>query len=249
MTALCTTLLMLFSDRAWLPATEVLVGEWRRVNRPSPVCVSLGLWWSVREAPLPSLCSEAGVECRLLAERRQSFLERIGERLPTILSELRHGRALDILVLDSDVVLQRNAGVWIPHLRPGRPLVFQQEWPCQTAPHQLCVNGGVWWAQRSNATVALLEEAVGLMRRLRVPDQDALQIVAARHAHKIGFLPLDRYPNGYAFLQPHLSLVRRAGSLHLIHANWLRTLGCKADVMARARRRQNVLLAGNCSLF
>ncbi len=241
---------MLFADRAWLPATELLVGEWRRANRPSPVCIRLGLWWSVGEAPLPALCSEAGVECRLLAERRQSFLERIGERLPTILTELRRrDQTLDILVLDSDVVLQRNAGAWIQRLQPGRRLVFQQEWPCQTAPHQLCVNGGVWWAQRSNATVALLEEAVGLMTRLRLPDQDALQIVAARHAHKIGFLPLDRYPNGYAFLQPHLSLVRGFGSLHLIHANWLRTLECKLDAMARARRRQNALLASNCSLF
>lgn len=238
--------LILFSDSAWMPSTETLMREWRRWQPTGRIL--LHLWLENNGALLPRACASAGVECRILGPQTTHF-DKLGARMPAILDEVRRTDVdEDLVVLDSDVVLRRNVAAWMPRLEPNKSLVFQQERPCQTAPKRLCVNGGVWWARRSPETTMLLTQTLELMHRLRLPDQDALQIVAARNARSVGFLPPDRYPNGFVYFHE----LGGQTAWHLFHANWLSSRPCKLLVLERVRRAlefPRTSLPDNCTLF
>ncbi len=247
----CTTVLFLFTDTNWLPETTALIDEWVQLRRAQSFCVCVTLWG---EAALPNFCLRDGILCITKRDdsgvaaawgEQNDYWIKIGQRLPTVLAALeslpRHaGRG--VMLMDSDVLLRRNIDA---RLRlHNAEIAIQQEWPCQTAPHQLCVNGGVWWARRSDGAIALLRAASDLMLKLRLPDMDALQIVAARRASSIRFLERTLYPNGYTAMKE--GEYKRA---HLIHVNWLKSVRCKQNVLRRARRGDGLVVESNCTLF
>lgn len=238
MNARCLTILFLFTDRRWMPLTARLLDEWQRFSRSDGCAV-------VHEMHANS--SGWGTP---------HYFELIQNRLPTVLRALESlpydtsGRGL--LLLDSDIVLRRNVGAWMHRFaaRSGADFVVQQEWPCPQAPH--CVNGGVWWVRRSAGGAQVLREAAVLMEQLRVPDQDALQIVAARSARRVHFLDRLHYPNGHvAQFDPQFSVSRA----HLVHANWLRSYACKRAVLECLRNGgdegvvKRLVAEQNCSVY
>lgn len=150
---------------------------------------------------------------------------------------LDHTKA--VLLLDSDVVLFRNIERHLANKRVySTPMLFQQEWPCQTAPHTLCINGGVWRATRSQEAREFLNETLTLMKTLRLPDQDALEIVASRRPGAVTLLSRSRYPNGF-FATSGRFPKKLLDAAHLIHANWLWNLECKRTFLDAVRRARD----------
>jgi hypothetical protein len=259
--AACDTTLLLFSDRAWLAATETLLGEWGALSRRNIVnesCAVLWLWWR-EEDRLPRICGINNLVCRVFPTVKSDeggaqwgggvYFAKIAQRLPAVVSELAMlgvNASRGLLMLDSDVVLRRNVGAWIRRDHRDAALVFQQEWPCQTAPQQLCVNGGVWWARQTLEAQVMLQEAISLMNRLQLPDQDALQIISKRHSGSVAFLDRRPYPNGHTAFFSDISVLQSA---HLVHANWLKSIECKLETLARLRRREKLSLGLNCTFF
>lgn len=238
MNAQCLTILFLFTDRQWLPLTVRLLREWQHYTRTDG-CAVLHEWHNASND----------------AWGTPHYFGLIRNRLPTVLRALEtlpHDNVSGLLLLDSDVVLRRNVGAWLQQtaLRSGADLVVQQEWPCPQAAH--CVNGGVWWVRRSAGGTQVLREAAALMEQLRVPDQDALQIVAARSARRVHFLSRMHYPNGHVAQFDAQFSVARA---HLVHANWLRSYACKCAVLqcvrsgGDARALKRLVVAQNCSVY
>jgi len=261
--ARCGQLAMFFSDARWLRATESVVREWlalarSETTRRAPHCALVHLW-DARNTSEISLCAESNVWCEQLRAdavgRSQAwgsplYFARIAQRLPRALA-LLDALPLDaergVQMLDSDVVLWRDIGTRAARATDNATLVVQQEWPCQSAPAAACVNGGVWWVRRTLAGRALLREAARLMRVLNVPDQDALQIVAARAAARsVHFWPRATHANGWLALRPNESGfgVRRA---HLAHANWLRTFGCKQSALRAWRSGKHATVHKKCA--
>lgn len=216
---LCTTILFLFTDSRWLSLTRDLANEWQQVT---------GL----------------GAECVLIEFNNQSasawgtreYFSKIEPRLAAVLSlvvALPMDSERGVMLMDSDVFVQRNIDRWIrQRYSKSAHLFIQQEWPCQTAPYRPCPNGGVWWVRRTREGVQLLEETKQIMRALKLPEQDALYIVATRHPHLIEFLPRELYPNGVVIRETEMR------NTHIVHVNWLRDLECKIDALKSLRHRR-----------
>lgn len=224
----CSTLLVLFTDRRWLALTERVVHEWHLVTHAPAAC---------------TVVHHANANATA-AWGTAAYFTMIRPRLSTVhslLVSLPYSHERGIMLLDADVVVQRNVEAWIArhYARrwPNAHLFVQQEWPCQTYPHRLCVNGGVWWVRRTAIGQRLLWDAQQLMVHLRVPEQDALQIVANRRPDSVYFLPRTAYANGFTALYDSQFSVHAA---HLVHANWLRTVECKEwslDILRQSRFR------------
>jgi len=262
--ARCGQVALFFSDARWRAATESVVREWlalgrgRQTTRDAPHC-ALVHWWDARNESEIALCAQRRVWCATLsvgATRSQPwgtarYFARIAERLPraaALLDALPLHAARGVQLFDSDVVLWRDIGARAAHATRNATLVVQQEWPCQSAPATLCVNGGVWWVRRSAAGRALLREAVRLMRALRVPDQDALQIVAARAARgAVHFWPRATHANGAVALRSGGGAAFDPRRAHLAHANWLRTFACKQSALRAWRSARRAALAPECT--
>lgn len=253
---------MFFGDERWLGETELVVREWLAVarsetTRDAPHCALVHLW-DARNTSEIALCARANVWCEMLGAgggRPQTwgtplYFARIAQRLPRALA-LLEALPLDaergVQMLDSDVVLWRDIGTRAARATGNATLVVQQEWPCQSAPAALCVNGGVWWVRRTLAGRALLREAARLMRALGVPDQDALQIVATRAAAgSVHFWSRATHANGWsALLQRNESGFDVRGA-HLAHANWLRTHECKTRALRAWRARKRPAVRKKC---
>lgn len=221
----CESVLVLFADQRWLPLAKELRDEWERVGVSGS---NDGCWllheWSTKE----NLRNESSAA---------HYFGAIGERMPVVLNllrELPRNNGRGVLMLDADIALRRNVGAWAARASANATLVVQQEWPCQTWPHQRCVNGGAWWIRRTDAGVELLASTVRLMQLLNLPDQDALQIVAARQPHSVHYWSRRTHPNGWCAQRSH-SL---AGA-HLVHANWLGSFECKRRALASLRENSS----------
>lgn len=160
-----------------------------------------------------------GAECDDCVPVRadESYFELIGHRLAYVARLARApGAYTGLFVLDSDIMLYRNVAARAE--RMGADFVFQREQPCAEA-H--CVNGGVYWLRtRDQNVLSVLDRALELMRTLRLPDQDALQLALAAQP-RVAYLPADTHPNG--FVHAAATLVGdglRAARVHLVHANW-----------------------------
>lgn len=170
------------------------------------------------------------------------YFNKIDQRVQVVYDAL-YSLTLDhtkaVLLLDSDVVLFRNIERHLGNQRVySTPMLFQQEWPCQTAPHTLCINGGVWRATRSQEAREFLNETLMLMKTLRLPDQDALEIVASRRPSVVTLLSRSRYPNGF-FATTGRFPKKLLEAAHLIHANWLWNLECKRTFLDGVRRARD----------
>lgn len=149
-----------------------------------------------------------------------------------------------LALFDADIVALRNVSARFTRMFasvPAAQLLVQQEWPCNSAPHTLCVNGGLWAVRRSVRGLALLERAEWLLGRLHIPDQDALQIVATEARSAVQFLDRERYANGYTALRA--AQPWSAHGAHLVHVNWLTTVECKLLWLAHFRATRFHLLS------
>lgn len=262
----CTTAIFLFSDSAWLGATRQLAERLLAFG----ACVELTVWaaeWRVANGTLSWCKAERGCRFTRRSETSgwnaasrwgsDSYFATINQRLLIVNAtladldrRLSHVRMFGIL--DSDIVLYRNPLRRAERLFDAKQAVafiFQQEWPCATHPHYACVNGGAWLARNEPRTRRLLGDAISLMRRLSLPDQDAWQLIAQRHVHEFDFWPRHTHPNGRLML----ALPRRARvceRMHLVHANWLRTRQCKLIALDSLWRCQSPLttLPPHCPL-
>lgn len=156
------------------------------------------------------------------------YFERIRHRVPAVRARLAAQIDQDgwLALFDADIVALRNISARFTRAfqqAPAALLLAQQEYPCLGA--HFCVNGGMWAVRRSRAALALLERAEWLIDRLRIPDQDALQIVAAElPPGALVLLDLERYPNGHTAMRAKRWSAQNA---HAVHVNWLPTLACK----------------------
>jgi hypothetical protein len=233
----CQQLVVLFADERWLAAARTLTAELERYD----YCVAHYVWAvanrsAVCERPLCYVDDDTGVDSEhwgtplyfVRIDQRVPLLAALMRRLPV---DSRRGLAL----VDADVVVQRN--VLARFVRSNATLAIQQEWPCATAPLQLCANGGFYWLRRVPAALALLARVERLMHRLRLPDQDALDVALARG--RFGRAPLvvdylDRllYANGYTM--QHDARFDAAGA-HIVHVNWLPSREHKLAALRRLR--------------
>ncbi len=203
----CLATIVIFSDLAWRHSALRLA---RQLETPS-VCVL--------HIDLPHNAS--------VAWGSSDYFARIRQRIPVLrrlMAERIDGRGW-LGLFDADVVALRNVSARIDRLFRDAAhvdMVAQQEWPCASAPLRPCINGGVWAVRRSPRGLALLERAEYLIERLRIPDQDALDI--ATHNTSVLYLDRRRYANGAtALVDPSW----RAHGAHLVHANWLPSVACK----------------------
>jgi hypothetical protein len=250
--SLCVAVVFLFSDDAWLGATRKLTRQLLHFG----ACVELTHWvqcranattatdtaWCTsercRRTPVCDWDSvgatDGGGGASAWGARR--YFSKINQRLAIINATMRSAASRYDTVplfgaLDSDIALYRD-----PFRRAARDLssglagapaiVFQQEWLCHTAPAQPCVNGGAWLARNGPSALQLLDDALGLMQRLSLPDQEAWQIVVERHHTRALFWPLRTHPSG-RLLAALPQQARVCERLHLAHANWLRSPECK----------------------
>lgn len=160
------------------------------------------------------------------------YFDRIRHRIPAVrrrlTEQLGGSDAIGgwLALFDADIVALRNVSARFTRTFEQAPQVLvlaQQEWPCKGA--HFCINGGMWAVRRSRASLAVLERAEWLITRLRIPDQDALQIATAElPAGALVLLDRERYPNGFIALSHKR---RSALNAHAVHVNWLSTLECK----------------------
>lgn len=231
----CDQLALLFADERWIGAAQQLAAEVERYGH----CVAYYLWLAPRSNS-SALCAPATlcyVDDNHGTSQRwgtQLYFERIDQRVPLMGALLRHlvvDEHKGVALIDADVVLQRN--VLARFARSNATLVIQQEWPCPTAPAQLCANGGLYWLRRTHRARSLIGRVEQLMARLRLPDQDAFDVALARgHFGAVHYLDRQRYANGYT-LQHNASFDARLA--HAIHVNWLPTTDQKLAWLARLR--------------
>lgn len=248
MNVCCLATIMIFSDAVWRqPALQL-----DRELRAPGVCVE--------HIDMPARYFN-----RTVAWGAPGYFDRIRHRIPAVrlrLQTLLTDRPQPcrpqnsqtpqqpatgwLALFDADIVALRNVSARFTHAFASAPqthLLVQQEWPCNSAPHALCVNGGMWVARRSARALALLERAEWLLGQLRIPDQDALQIMASEARGEVLFLDRARYANGYTALRTASSW--SAHDAHLVHVNWLATIECKLLWLAHFRATRFHLLSSH----
>lgn len=166
----------------------------------------------------------------------RDYFSLIARRMTVLLASLEFATRIDgILMLDSDVHLRRNIA---PRMaRYNTSLVFQRELPCST---RVCANGGVWWARANDeGALRVVRHAHRLMRTLQLPDQDALGAALAAHPKvTVAYLPVESYPNGFAYAANERRETRR---VHLVHTNWCSFDDKRARLAALAETRAHYL--------
>lgn len=235
MNAACVAIVLIFSDAVWRqPAVQL-----ERELRAPTVCVE--------HTDMPGRYFNQTV-----VWGAPGYFDRIRHRIPAMRLRLQHELLADqtvdkskqtsgneaagwLALFDADIAVLRNVSARFTRTFASAPqaqLLVQQEWPCSSAPHTLCVNGGLWAVRRSAHGLALLLRAERFLERLRIPDQDALQIVASESRDAVLFLDRERYANGYTALR---SAQWSAHGAHLVHVNWLPTVECKLLWLAHFR--------------
>lgn len=220
----CIGIVLIFSDAVWRqPALQL-----------------------ERELSTPGICVEhidmpVRYFNRTVVWGAPGYFDRIRHRIPVVRRQLQQLAPIAdawLALFDADIVALRNVGAWFAHTfrtNAQVQLLVQQEWPCNTAPINLCVNGGLWAVRRSTAALALLERAEYLLERLRIPDQDALQIAANEvPPGAVVYLDRQRYANGYTALHAPPQQWSAHGA-HAIHVNWLPNVECKLAWLAHFR--------------
>ena len=209
-----------------------------------------------RELRAPCVCVEhidLGSNATVVWGQR-GYFERIRSRLSLFRQRLQQQQLLPppeaagaadaagwLALFDADIVALRNVSARIQQTFVSRPhveLLAQQEWPCASAPHRPCLNGGLWAVRRSARGLALVQRAERLLDWLRITDQDALQIVAhqslAAHSGSVAFFDRQRYANGCTACGQTTAWA--AHTAHLLHVNWVPSLECKLQWLAHVRK-------------
>lgn len=225
-TTFCIGTVLIFSDSTWRPAAIQLEHE---LQRAPHICVE--------HIDIPRYPNQTTTAARW---GTADYFARIRVRLPEIHRRLLH-EPLDstrwLALFDADIVVLRNITGRVTRTFAHAPQVHmlaQQEWPCDTAPYRLCVNGGLWFVRRSSQARDLLAHAVRVLERLHIPDQDALQLAAnAAEPGAVLFLDRARYANGYVALRRPTKW--SAAGAHAVHCNWLVDLRDKLKCLAHFR--------------
>lgn len=232
----CEQLAVLFSDAAWLTLTARTAHE---LVAPG-TCVALWLWLDGNTSAV-EWCEKHDIPC--FVDRRCSatsrwgsrvYFNKIAHRMPVmsaIIDRLPLSAHRGVALIDSDVALLRSSTL-VRFERTNATVVVQQEWPCATAPRQLCANGGVWWVRRTEEGRRFLRKTDALMRALAIPDQDALDVVLAQQS-AVHYLDRWRYANGHVV--QYDARWRRAAA-HLVHANWLQGIEAKEKLLTAVRQ-------------
>ena len=191
--------------------------------------------WSLQRDEIRILSSSLTSKFSLRAESwgTTHYMDMINSRLHVVRYLLDHVPGLDVWLMDTDAALYQNPLFYWPlRAHPRRDVWFQEEYPGKSAT-QRQINGGCYLLRSNSRTLDLIERSIEMMSRLKLPDQDAIQLVLERHPRVVrdwGFFPLEDFPNGFYWFyrgsEFHHSNVG-VGFYHpaampvYIHANWI----------------------------
>ena len=252
----CQTAILLFTDREWLSLTHDLIRELERFGHAR--CVALWYWRQRNEtvfAPhlFPGDSGPFMIDSRATSSSSSSgssvwgtpaYFSKIGERVPIALALLQNlNRRVGLAMFDSDITIQRNVVTRME--RVPSTLAIQTEVVCSNA-LGACVNGGFWRVHNTDAARRLLFHVHDAMLDLRVPDQEAFDVVLgdmARHSWQplslhVTYLDPLLYATGYVVQHDVRNATWDFTRAHMLHANWCVSLACKREYLRDARRRR-----------
>ncbi len=244
----CKTVILLFTDHDWLTLTAPLIREFRKYDQVK--CVAL-VYWHYSNHSLSNVArlarDEGLLDQPIYVDSVQHLTSEWGsnvffEKISTRIGMARH--ILEYLndpyvvwtglaMVDSDIVIRRNV---IGRMeRVGKTFVMQSETQC-TSGTTLCPNGGFWRASGDKRSRRILQDVELMMHSLRIPDQDAFEIVLSWYADfgdTVHYLDPLLYTNGFTMRR---NRDWRLDKSHMVHANWCTTLASKQRVLESLRR-------------
>lgn len=254
----CNTVVLLFTDKDWIPFTLDLYADMIRPGGMSQKCVAFWYWSSRNNSVgvLPYYMPEVNPFYVDHQDREFSlhhewgtkvYFQKINQRVPIArcilknLLELFEGmnRSVGLALFDSDIVLHRNV---LPRLeRENATLVIQREMPC-IGKKSKCVNGGFWRVAGNAEGYQILFLVQFFMEELNIPDQDAFDIVLStqRANRTVVYLDPLKYANGWTY-KNNASWTR--GQSHIVHVNWARDLREKGEMLVKLRNDRDTMVS------
>lgn len=238
----CPTIAVLFSDDEWWPFTRELINDINRFPYKSRNCFAVW-YWSKDTSKMPDIATPFYIDTRddLWRAREwgsKEYFDKIAHRLPIMLAIMEklgtpHYSERGLLLLDSDIALQRNLLARLPPKNDSILFVAQQEVPCSG---KTCVNGGIWWLRLCAKSRQLLIDTLSTELVLGVTDQDALSTIVAKPYYRTQVMLLNtlKYANGFTY---HKNDAWSARHSRLVHANWSGNLTQKMETLQEIRRK------------